>query len=75
METIAQRISRARRYLNLNQKELAKRANITEASLSRYENGLREPKSAVLSRLADALEVSTDYLWALLMKELMMNVI
>ncbi|MDB8789639.1 helix-turn-helix domain-containing protein [Romboutsia sp. 1001216sp1] len=65
METIAQRISRARRYLNLNQKELAKRANITEASLSRYENGLREPKSAVLSRLADALEVSTDYLLGL----------
>lgn len=65
METIAQRISRARRYLNINQKELAQRANITEASLSRYENGIREPKSAVLSRLAEALEVSTDYLLGL----------
>ncbi|MGL5327927.1 MAG: helix-turn-helix domain-containing protein [Peptostreptococcaceae bacterium] len=65
METIAQRISRARRYLNLNQKELAQRANITEASLSRYENGIREPKSAVLTRLAEALEVSTDYLLGL----------
>ena len=33
LESIAQRISRARRDLNINQKELAKRANITEASL------------------------------------------
>lgn len=65
METIAQRISRARRHLNINQKELAKKANITEASLSRYENGIREPKSAVLTRLAEALEVSTDYLLGL----------
>lgn len=62
METIAQRISRARRYMNLNQKELALKANIAKASLSRYENGVREPKSAVLSRLAEALEVSVDYL-------------
>lgn len=65
METIAQRISRARRHLNINQKELAQKANITEASLSRYENGIREPKSAVITRLAEALEVSTDYLLGL----------
>ena len=65
METIAQRISRARRHLNINQKELDQKANITEASLSRYENGIREPKSAVLTRLAEALEVSTDYLLGL----------
>lgn len=65
METIGQRISRARRYLNINQKELAQRVNITEASLSRYENGIREPKSAVLTRLAEVLEVSTDYLLGL----------
>lgn len=62
MGIIAQRITQARNDLNINQKELAKRANITEANLSRYENGVREPKSAVLMRLADALEVTTDYL-------------
>lgn len=62
METIGQRISKARRYLNLKQKELAQMTGITEASLSRYENGVREPKSAILSKLADALEVSPDYL-------------
>lgn len=62
MGTIANRISKSRKELGLNQKQLAKKANITESNLSRYENGIREPKSAVLKRLADALEVSTDYL-------------
>ena len=62
MGIIAERITKARKELGLNQKELAKKANLTEANLSRYENGVREPKSAVLARLADALEVSTDYL-------------
>ncbi len=65
MDSIAKRITRARLDLGINQKELAKKANITESSLSRYENGVREPKSAVLTRLADALEVSTDYLLGL----------
>ncbi|MGL5712379.1 MAG: helix-turn-helix domain-containing protein [Paraclostridium sp.] len=62
MGIIAQRITQARKDLNLKQKELATKADITEANLSRYENGIREPKSAVLIRLADALEVTTDYL-------------
>ena len=62
METMGERIAKDRMYMNLNQRELAKKANLTEANLSRYENGIREPKSAVLARLADALEVSTDYL-------------
>ena len=55
MGIIAERITKARKELGLNQKELAKKANLTEANLSRYENGIREPKSAVLARLADAL--------------------
>ena len=71
MGIIAERITKARKELGLNQKELAKKANLTEANLSRYENGLREPKSAVLARLADALEVSTDYLVGLTDEKLM----
>ena len=65
LESIGKRISRARRYLNINQKELCKKANITEASLSRYENEIREPKACVVAQLADALGVSTDYLLGL----------
>ncbi|MGL5329986.1 MAG: helix-turn-helix domain-containing protein [Peptostreptococcaceae bacterium] len=62
MDSIGYRISKARRHMNINQKELAVRANITEGSLSRYENDLREPKAAALVQIADALNVSTDYL-------------
>lgn len=65
MESIGYRISKARRFMNINQKELAKRANITEGSLSRYENDIREPKAAALMQLAEALNVSTDYLLGL----------
>ncbi|RDY28435.1 helix-turn-helix domain-containing protein [Romboutsia weinsteinii] len=65
MDTIGYRISKARRYMNINQKELAIRANITEASLSRYENDIREPKAQALTQLSEALEVSTDYLLGL----------
>ena len=60
MGIIAERITKARKELGLNQKELAKKANLTEANLSRYENGIREPKSAVLARLADYLVGLTD---------------
>ncbi|MGL5348891.1 MAG: helix-turn-helix domain-containing protein [Peptostreptococcaceae bacterium] len=62
MDSIGYRISKARRHMNINQKELAKRANVSEGSLSRYENDIREPKAAALIQIADALNVSTDYL-------------
>jgi len=62
LETIGYRISKARRYMNMNQKELALKANIPEGSLSRYENDIREPKAQALVQIADALKVSTDYL-------------
>jgi len=62
METIGSRITKARKALNMNQKELAQKAGITEASLSRYENDARDPKTSILASLAKALNVSTDYL-------------
>ncbi len=62
LDSIGSRITKARLFRNLNQKELAQMANITESSLSRYENEIREPKSSALISLAEALNVSTDYL-------------
>lgn len=62
MDTIGERITKARRYLGMNQKELCEKVQINEATLSRYENGIREPKACVLSKLSEVLEVSTDYL-------------
>nr|UWI48479.1 helix-turn-helix domain-containing protein [Clostridioides difficile] len=62
MESLGDRISKLRKELDINQKELATKVGITEASLSRYENNLREPKSEIIVRLAKALKTSTDYL-------------
>lgn len=65
METIGDRISKARRHLDLSQKELCQIASITEGSLSRYENNIREPKCDAIKKLAKALDVSIDYLMGL----------
>ena len=62
MGTIGDTSSQMRKHIDLNQKELCQITGITEASLSRYENNLREPKSDVLKKLAKALNVSSDYL-------------
>ena len=60
MGIIAERITKARKELGLNQKELAKKANIAEPTLSRYENGYREPKAGTISQIAEALGISAE---------------
>lgn len=54
------RLARARR--ELNQEALAKRANLQPSAISHFETGTRKPSFDNLRRLADALEVTTDYL-------------
>lgn len=46
----------------ITQKELAERINTTEATLSRYVSGNREPKADVLANIATALHTTSDYL-------------
>lgn len=62
MDSIGERIVKARRFANMSQKELAQKSGITETSLSRYENNTREPKAHVLGQISDVLNVSCDYL-------------
>ncbi|GAA0234364.1 helix-turn-helix domain-containing protein [Metaclostridioides mangenotii] len=62
MESLGERITRLRKKSNLSQRELADKTNLTEATLSRYENDLREPKGEVIVKIANALDVTTDYL-------------
>lgn len=62
MDTIGERILKARCYKNLSQTELARKINISNSALSRYENGTREPKLFILKKIAEVLNVSTDYL-------------
>lgn len=47
---------------NLSQRELAIRIGVTEAAISRYVNGEREPKLDVISNMATVLHTTTDFL-------------
>lgn len=42
---------------------MAKDLNTTKVTLSRYENGTREPKIETLNQLSDYFNVSIDYLF------------
>lgn len=47
---------------HMQQKELAERVGITEAVVSRYISGDREPKPDMLANIATALNTTSDYL-------------
>jgi len=46
----------------MTQKELAAKAEVTEAAMSHYIRGDRTPRSSVLARIAKALDTTSDYL-------------
>lgn len=52
----------ARRAQGITQADLAERAGVTQAALSRYENDLREPSPEVIDRFASVLGVTPDLL-------------
>ena len=52
----------ARRAKGLTQEELAQHLGIAQATLSRYEHGMREPDDDALSRIATALDVTSAFL-------------
>ena len=63
MENVVSRIRKRRHELNLTQTGLAKAANITPAAISQFESGARKPSFATVPSLAEALKVTTDYLF------------
>ena len=46
----------------MTQKELAKKCGVTEATISRYISGARNPRGEILSKIASVIGISTDYL-------------
>jgi transcriptional regulator with XRE-family HTH domain len=56
------RLKEARAKKGASQSELAKIIGVHVTNISRYERGENKPTSDVLSKLADALDVSTDFL-------------
>jgi transcriptional regulator with XRE-family HTH domain len=61
-EVFAERLRVARDKRRLNQGDLAKRAGLQASAISHFETGTRKPSFDNLRRLADALDVTTDFL-------------
>ncbi len=62
METLGTRIKELLKDKNMSQKKLAQLTGCTEAAISLYIKGERIPRSSVLSKIAMALETTSDYL-------------
>lgn len=56
------RLRLAREHRELSQGALASRARLQGSAVSHFESGTRKPSFDNLKRLADALNVTTDYL-------------
>ncbi len=63
--TLGDRIKSRRQVLGFSQSELSKQLNCTQAALSQYENGNREPGLNDLAHIACCLQTTTDYLLGL----------
>lgn len=61
-EAFRRRLAQARDARAISQGELAKRTGLPASSISHFEGGGRKPSFDNLNRLADALNVTTDYL-------------
>ena len=60
--TFGERLKQARQQKGLSQSELGKRINVHYTQVGRYENKGAKPAGDVLARIANVLEVSSDYL-------------
>ncbi len=58
----AQRLKKARTDKGFSQTELANQVGIHYTQIGRYETKGAQPSAEVLSKMANALEVSSDYL-------------
>src|ERR1700761_4283881 len=61
-KVFSERLRTAREKRSLSQTELAEKAGFQPSAISHFETGSRAPSFDNLKRLADALNVTTDYL-------------
>ena len=62
LEAVCKSVHERRELLGISQEELAHRAGLHRTYISDIERGARNPSLKTLSRLADALEISTSEL-------------
>lgn len=63
-KAFAENLASTLRMRNMSQRDLARRAGITEAAVSRYVKGLRQPRATTARHIATALDVSVASLLA-----------
>lgn len=62
MATFTERLKELRKSKGITLEKLAEELGTAKSTLSRYENGLREPKKDFLEMLSEYFDVSVDYL-------------
>ena len=62
MSIFSERLILLMKAKGITQKVVAKKASVTESAMSYYVSGVRTPRGEVLSRIALALDTTTDYL-------------
>lgn len=62
LKKFALNLKKTREEKGLSQTDLAEKTGLQPSAVSHFETGRRAPSSDNLRRLADALEVTTDYL-------------
>jgi len=62
MNKLSERLKQARKSKKLSQQQLAELAEVHYTNIGRYERGDAVPSTNVLNRIADALELSPDFL-------------
>ena len=61
-EIFSKKLQEAVKFSNINYAELAKKLNITKATMSMYKNGKAVPSLETFDALCDILDVSADFL-------------
>lgn len=62
VEKFSERIKELREEKGLSQRQLAVEINVSQANISRWENGTQDPSTEWLVNLADYFNVSVDFL-------------
>lgn len=60
--SIGERIREARKELGLNQVDLARKIGVSQPAVANWESGVHDPRRLMLVKIADALQVSADWL-------------
>ena len=59
---LGDRIRDARKKIGMSQIDLAKRVGVTQPAVANWESGVHDPRRLMIAKIADALDVSTDWL-------------